>query len=70
MLAPAIAQFEVVDFEPACEVTGRVGECRVGGGIGSDDAAVHAERRRNERVAEQQAFHLRKRQDAADLARR
>ena len=70
MLAPAIAQFEVVDFEPACKVTGRVGERRMGGGVGSDDATVHAERRRNERIAEQQALHLRQREDAADLALR
>ena len=66
--ALAIAHLEVIDAKLARQVAGRLLERRVGRVVGGDDAAVDAERRRDQGVAEQQALDLGERQHATDLA--
>ena len=68
MPAPAVAHLQVLDAEAAREVAGGSFERRVRVLVGRDDAAVDAERRRDQRVAEQQALHLGERQHADGLA--
>ena len=68
MLAPTVAHFEVVDVQLARELAGCLRERGMRSLVRRNDAAVDAEWRRDQGVAEQQALDVRERQHTANLA--
>ena len=63
-----VAHLEVIDAKLTRQIAGRLLERRMGHLVCGDDAAIDAEWRRNQGVAEKQAPDLRERQHTADLA--
>ena len=68
MTALPVAHLEVINAQAPCEVAGGPLERSVRRLVGGDDAAIDAERGRDQRVAEQEALDLGQRQHAHDFA--